>query len=473
MSWSLLYLISQWIIRIAMIPIVMRRRRPSAALAWLSVIFVLPWVGFLAYLLIGEVPLARRRIRRRQRLAATRAVVDRIAHQHPHAIRPAIDPDQMRLVTLGEDLGDMPILGGNHAALLAATDDVIDRLVADIDRATSHVHLLFYIFLDDGVGMRVADALVRAARRGVRCRVLADGVGSRRLFKRLAPRLVAEGVEVREALPVRPLRRGASRVDLRNHRKLAVIDGRVGYTGSQNIVEATYGHRDLAWYDLMVRLTGPIVLQIQMIFVEDWAFETEVVLDDASVFPSPDVSGDLALQTVPSGPTHPTEGVENLLMAAIYRAKEQILITSPYFVPDEPLLMALRVAAIQGVRVEVVVPARTDHPLVNAAGRAYFESLLEAGVEIYRFRPGLLHAKTMTVDDSFSLIGSSNFDVRSFFLNFEVNLICYGASITAELRFLQRSYIQAAERLTWETWTRRPAYQRLGEDAAKLLSPLL
>ena len=198
---------------------------------------------------------------------------------------PKSDLHAQEAVKLAEKLGYMPILGGNDVELIAETEDFIDKLVADIDAARHHVHLLFYIFADDGTGRRVAEALARAVKRGVKCRVLVDAVGSRPMFKRLARQMIAQGIEVHQALPVGLFRRRMARIDLRNHRKLAVIDGCVGYTGSQNIVDAGYGRKDLAWYDLMVRLTGPILLELQSVFVADWYFETEEILEGGEYFP--------------------------------------------------------------------------------------------------------------------------------------------------------------------------------------------
>ena len=264
---------------------------------------------------------------------------------------------------------------------------MIDRLVQDIDRADHHVHLLFYIFAADEVGGRVAQAMVRARARGVRCRLLADAVGSRGLFRTLAPELTRQGVEVVPALPVDPVRRLFARLDLRNHRKLAVIDGRVAYTGSQNVVRPDYGKKGVGqWRDLMVRVVGPSVGQLQSVFLEDWEFETGQSLDDPEYLPPLEAHGAVALQVVPSGPNHPTRILRDLAVEALHAARRHAAIITPYFVPDEALLVALRLAVVRGVRVDLIVPARSDQLLVGLAGQYFLGEVLQQGVHVHLYQ---------------------------------------------------------------------------------------
>lgn len=472
-SWSLLYLISEWLIRIGMIPAVMRRRRPSVATAWLLVIFFQPWIGLVLYLFVGSNRLPQRRIKRHARVSSHMKKLVALAAEQPHVVKPQLEPQQQGLVHLAERLGEKPILGGNQGELLTDTDDVIERLINDIDAATHHVHLLYYMFADDATGHRVAGALARAVQRGATCRVLADDVGSWRMFRGLGAQMKRQGIHLVPMLPVNLFRRGLARLDLRNHRKLAIIDGHVAYSGSQNIVNADYGRRNLVWHDVTARITGPTVVQLQGIFIEDWFFETGETLDDPLLFPTPDFTGNIMIQSLPSGPTYPIESYHRLVVTAIYVARRNIVITSPYFVPDEALLQALEVAVQRGVKVELIVPSRSDQMLPGAAARAYYGELLESGVDIFLHTNGLLHSKTMTIDDSVALIGSGNFDIRSFYLNFELNLLAYGAEVTAGLRYLQRAYMNDAKQLTPEAWSQRSGLRRLLDDSAKLLSPLL
>ena len=472
-SFATYYLISEWIVRLIMVPIVVQRRPATPAMAWLMVIFFQPWIGLALYLLIGENRLPRRRIREHALVSAKIRALSAMAAQHRHVVHPAVSPEQAPLVALAERLGEMPILGGNQVELLTETDAMVERLIADIDNAWHHVHLMFYIYADDATGQRVTGALARAVKRGVKCRVLVDAVGSRPLFKRLAPQMREQGIEIHPMLPVGLVRMWFARIDLRNHRKLAVIDGHIAYTGSQNIVNANYGHKDLEWHDMMLRGRGPIVLQLQQVFLEDWYTEVGELLDDPHLFPTPEVCGEVAAQTLPSGPNFPTENYQRLVVTALYVAQRHVIITSPYLVPDDALLQALECAVLRGVKVELIVPRRCDQILVAAASRAYYERFLRLGASVHLHTDGLLHAKTMTVDDALALVGSGNFDIRSFYLNFELNMLGYGAEVTAALRFAQRLYLQQSVPLELEEWIKRPRLRRLADNCAKLLSPLL
>jgi cardiolipin synthase len=323
----------------------------------------------------------------------------------------------------------------------------------------------------------VTDALIRAAKRGVSCRVLADDVGSMHIFKHggFAKRLNDAGVITLAALRVNFLRRGLHRMDVRNHRKLVVVDGRIGYTGSQNVVDATYGHKRAGvWHDMSGRFTGPVVAQLQEVFVQDWAVESDTVLDTPDIFPPLEPTGEMYAQVVPSGPTDTAQAiVPQAVLAAINASRDHLILSTPYFVPDEPTLSALVMAAGRGVRVELVVPARSDHRTVLWAGRFYYQMLLESGIAIYEHNQGLLHAKTLTVDDAFALLGSTNLDMRSFHLNYEMNVLLYGEQITQHLRFAQQRYISESRQIGAAAWRLQPAWRRYGQSAAALLSPLL
>jgi cardiolipin synthase len=336
------------------------------------------------------------------------------------------------------------------------------------------VHLLFYIFQDDSVGQRVADALIRAAQRGVACRVLADAVGSRRLFRRLAPRMRRHGVRVLPVMPVKLYRLPFARLDLRNHRKLVVIDGGVAFTGSQNIVEASYGHKRAgAWRDVMVRITGPVVRQLQGIFLEDWFYESGELLEDGALFPPCQAAGSIAVQVVPTGPDLATEQFQDLVVKTIFLARQRVVITSPYFVPDEAMLLALRLAALRGVQVDLVIPDRSDHWLVNLAGGFYCLHLQRFGVNVHLFCGGMLHAKTLTIDDHLAIFGSANYDIRSFRLNFELNLLVYAGEAVDDLYRLQQGYLAQSRPATAEHWGADSLLGRLKLNLAKLFSPLL
>lgn len=476
-GWLAYYWIVRWFARLILIWIIMRRRfTPATTLAWLGLVLFIPEVMVLAYLLLGSSGLGKRKVRlHRQVVLASRSESWKTG-QRSYAPQAAIDT-AIPIIRQAERVGGMPIVGGNDVELIADNRRMIRRLIADIDAAERHVHLLYYIFEPDETGRAVGEALIRAKRRGVTCRLLVDAVGGRPFFHRqrgLERPLKEAGIQVHPMLPVDFFRRGLARLDLRNHRKLAVIDGRIGWTGSQNVVNDDYGHyRAGHWKDISGRFVGPVVTQLQTIFCEDWKFETDETLGGPEILPILQPVGDTPAQAAPTGPSHETEAFPRVLLAAINASRKRLVITTPYLVPDEPTMLALAMAADRGVQVELIVPKRSDHPLVSAAGRAYYPSLMDAGVIIHHYKAGLLHAKSITVDESFALVGSANLDVRSFYLCFEITMLCYGPKITRQLLALQERYIADSTKLDAERWRGRSLLKRVPEDAAALMSPLL
>jgi cardiolipin synthase A/B len=471
MSWSLLYLASEWVIRFVMLIYVPQKRPAAASRAWLLLIFLLPWPGLLVYAFFGRAFLPRRRLQRQRRLEqhlgekreGLREILG-TAGDLPHGVRP--------LAVLAEDLGGFRPLGGNSVELLPDYSGAIDRLVADIEASTSTVHLLFYIFENDGTGRRVAEALVGAAGRGVTCRVVMDALGSKRGLKVLGPKLKAAGIEVVTALPVGLFKRHTARYDLRNHRKIAVLDGRIGYAGSQNLVDGLFvkGYPN---EELWARLEGPAVLQLQAVFLSDYFCETGAMFDGPECFPMVPPAGTSNCQVVPSGPSFRRENGQELIVAMLYTARERVCITTPYFIPDEPFLEALRTAARRGVEVRLVLSMHANQPLSQLAQRAYYDDLLEVGIHIHLYEPRFLHAKHLTADSEVALIGSTNMDIRSFALNEEINLLVYDPEVVARVREIQERYLAHGEELTLAGWRSRPAWAKVAHNTARLLDSLL
>ncbi len=472
---SLFWPLGGWVIRVCMIPVIgMRKDDPTTCLAWVSVIFLSPWLGLILYLLVGEYGLSRPRLTRRLKSQQNFHRINSEYLESPSYQDSQVSNDYGVLVNLAERHGGLPLLGSNKVRLMAETSDFIDTLISDINEATRHVHLLFYIFRDDDTGNKVARALAKAAQRGVRCRVLADAVGSRDLFSELGKWMSEQGVELFPALPVSPLRLRLARLDIRNHRKLAVIDGQTGYTGSQNIVEPEFGHKKAGqWHDVMVRIKGPTVRQLQAVFVEDWFYETEEVLDFPDLYPQARKEGSAAIQVVPAGSDQPTEGFQDILIQSIQSARRRISIASPYFIPDQGLITALRLATARGVEVDIIVPDRSDHFLVDQATAYYCGVLLKNDCNVYMFREGMLHSKIMTVDDDMAIVGSANFDIRSFYLNIELVLIIFEPEFIYDLQMLQNCYKGNSDLVRSEEWFRRPLYKRVSEGMVKIFSPLL
>jgi len=456
-----------------MLYVVPRKRNPTTAIAWLLIIFFVPWIGLFLFLIAGTRGLPRRRVERYRLMISEFNQITQEFCSQANIVEPQLDPEAMSAVRLAERLGQFPILGGNRVELITDTDEMVNRLIADIDTAQSHVHMLYYIFAADETGRRVIEALRRASERGAKCRLLVDAVGSRSFLRGLGSELPKMGIEVVPALPVGVFRGKMARIDVRNHRKIVVIDGRIAYTGSQNIINADYGRRGLAWHDLTARVLGPTVLALQSVFLCDWYFETEQTLTDAEIFPRTPPAGNTPIQVLPSGPIYPVENYHRMVLAALHTARRQVIITTPYFVPDESFLQAVQVAVLRGVNVVLIAPAVCDKVLVGAAARSYFGDLLQLGAEVYLYHPGLLHSKTMTIDDSFAFVGTGNFDIRSFSLTFELNLLLYGTEVTETLRVVQRQYLARSTRLTLEEWENRPEWAKTLDGIAKLLSPVL
>ncbi len=475
------WIVLNWGIRVTMaLVIVMRRREPSSALAWLGLVAFFPLPGMVLYFLIGENRLGARDVKRyRAVLAEINEAQLLLQADDPRIIHPTVPEHFVSMANLVHGYGGTRPLGGNTVEIIDQTDDFVARLVGDIDGATQHCHLLYYIFNLDDAGKTIVSALLRAVERGVACRLLVDAVGSKKFIRSGAwGELQRAGVEVAEDLPVNALRAWVARLDLRNHRKLAIFDGLIAYSGSHNISSPIYPKKESfgSWVDATLRVVGPAAVPLQRMFVEDWSLAGAALPSDmAGLLPGEVefIADGLVTQSLPTGPLSPGSPVQQVILHALHIAQEEVILTTPYFVPDEATVSAMAAASKRGVDVVMVVPQRSDNMVTQAAGRSHYGELLEQGVTIYEFRPGLLHAKTLTVDRQFGMIGSANLDLRSFFLNFELSMLIYNTDAASQLRFLQQRYIGNSEALSISDWRRRPYRYRLGDNVAKLLSPLL
>ena len=469
---ALIYVAVEWAIRIGALIKIPFRRSSDSARAWLLLLLFLPLPGLLLYGLIGRPSYPRRRRMRLARAAnQLQDSTDEIAHSRA-CRRPELSDRFRQAARLIEQVGRFPALGGNNISLIADYDGAIDRLVSDIDAAEHHVHVQMYIFASDQTGEKVMEALDRAAARGVECRVLIDAIGSRQWSRQVTRRLVAPRIRVARSLPVAPWRRGSARADLRNHRKIAVIDGVIGHIGSQNIVDAEAAN-GIVNEDLVARVFGPAVLEMQTVFAIDWLLETDEALSGSNYFRHHSGSGDATAQLMPSGPDYGDVGIGHLTVALIHGATERVVITTPYFIPEAALMQALRTAVLRGVTVDLIVPSVSDNLLVKLAQQSYYSELLEAGVNVRLYGRRFIHAKLLTIDNEAAMIGSSNIDVRSFILNAEVTLIIYDEAIVSDLRAQQERWIAVADHLTIRSWEGRSRVVQLGENIARLVSPIL
>jgi cardiolipin synthase A/B len=458
--------------------VIWRRRPVGVSIAWLGVIAVAPFFGALCYFLFGESRLGNKTERHmRELLPAYRkwlAVLPRDAKAEWEGLPPEpLEIHQLGLRTIG-----IPALGGNRLVLHGDSIETLHSIITDVDRAQESVHMEFYIWESGGIADEVSAAVLRAARRGVACRVLLDSVGSSDFLESpVARALRAGGVRLVEALPVSFVRSFIVRSDHRTHRKIIVVDGTVGYTGSLNIVDphefkVSAGAGE--WVDAMARVEGPAVEALAVTFLMDWDLATDEGLAElARTIRTPARAGGANVQVIPSGPGHTPEAIHKLILTTIYAARKELVLTTPYFVPSDSLQLALISAAERGVAVTIVLPARNDSALVHYASRSTFDDLLAAGVKLVAFERGLLHTKSITVDGHTSVFGSVNLDMRSFYLNFEISLFVYDREFTGRLLELQRGYLVGARVVDPGEWARRSLRMRLVENVVRLLGPLL
>ena len=453
-------------------------RDPASRIAWVVVVAMLPLVGMFGYLFLGEVNIGRGRVGR------LRAVLGSMPPIPYHAgdtgeLGAAVAERYRHLFQLGHSISRFHPVAGNTAHLLPTSNATIDAMVADIDAAKDHVHVLFYIWLPDHNGRKIVDALKRAAARGVTCRAMADDLGSRTLIRsEYWQAMRAAGVRVAAGLPIGNLllRPFVGRVDLRNHRKIVVIDDRITYCGSQNcadpefLVKAKYG----PWVDAVMRFEGPIARQNQFLFASDWMTYANENLDELlrKALPLPMPGGAVA-QVIGTGPTVRYSAMPEMFESLMFAARREIVVTTPYYVPDESLQNALCTTAYRGVDTTIVFPARNDSWIVGAASRSYYLDLLTAGVKIYEYEGGLLHTKSLTLDGEVTLIGSANMDRRSFELNYENNILFYDPALTGAMRERQQDYIARSHLVTIEAVAAWPMQRRLWNNLIATLGPVL
>jgi len=461
-----------WLVMVALATrVVLRKGEIGASLAWLTIIFFLPYGGAALYLLIGEI-----RGRRAERIREHRSNwVEQLnikTGAHDDAIAEYLRPIQRQAT----HKAGFAAQAGNRVELLDGADAFFDQIIADIDNARESLALEFFIWDAQGRAADVNAAIVRAAKRGLRCRILVDSVGSRGFLRSSAVRkLRAHGVQVVESLQANVFRLIFRRLDLRNHRKIVVIDGRIGYVGSQNLVDPAHFKKDAGvgpWVDLMVRVSGPAVIALLAVLEEDWELEH---LDQASPSIGLEVEepGATVVQVVPSGPSFRPQAIRRLLLSVIYSARSSLVLSTPYFVPEESMLSALISARQQGVDVTLIVPRKVDSRLVRYASRSHYQAIIDEGIRIMHYDGGLLHSKTITVDDQLSVIGSVNLDMRSMLLNFEISVLIYDQGFCRSLRDLQASYMRRSEPLHPESWRARPLHDRVLEGFCRLLGPML
>ena len=480
MSFAVLGAALHVLIELAIIIRVMLRphRDPASRIAWVAVIAGLPVFGMLIYILFGEVNIGRRRVARVRKILDQMPDFAGVAAEFQEKAAACVPEHYLHLFRTGKSISGFEVIGGNSARLMSDSNSTIDSMVADIDAATDHVHLLFYIWLPDNNGCKMVDALKRAARRGVKCRAMADDLGSRTMIR--SPQwkdMQQAGVHLARALPIgnpllRPLH---GRIDLRNHRKILVIDGRVTYCGSQNCADPEFlvKAKFAPWVDAVLRFEGPVVRQNQHLFAGDWMSYADEEIDDLLRQPLTAIEPGFAAQVIGTGPTVRYSAMPEMFESLFHAARHELTISTPYYVPNEAMQNALCAAAWRGVRTTIIFPARNDSWIVGGASRSYYADLLEAGVEIHEYVGGLLHTKSLTLDGEITLIGSANMDRRSFDLNYENNILFYDPKLTADVRQRQQQYLASSRLVTRETVESWSLTTRLWNNTLATLGPIL
>src|SRR5436190_5938807 len=453
-------------------------REPASRVAWIVVMIVLPVIGILIYILFGETSIGRRRVSRLYAVLAVMPDLTKAPGMDSPNLQPKIPETYAHLFRLGHSVNGFEPVGGNCATLLPDSNATIESMVADIDASQDHVHLIFYIWLPDNNGLKVVKALQRAAERKVICRAMADGLGSRIMIE--SPHwkaMQAAGVQVATALAIgnpllRPLR---GRIDLRNHRKILVIDNRITYCGRQNCADPEFRIKAKVapWVDAVMRFEGPIARQNQHLFASDWMAQVDDDLNDLLRQPLPRADSGFTAQVIGTGPTVRNSAMPELFETLMYSARRELVITTPYYVPDEAMQSALCASAWRGVRTTIIFPARNDSWIVAAASRSYYADLLAAGVCIHEYEGGLLHTKSVTLDGEITLIGSANMDRRSFDLNYENNILICDPTLTAAMRRRQDAYLAQSHPVTVEMVAQWPMTRRLWNNTIAMLGPVL
>ncbi|MFK5979649.1 MAG: cardiolipin synthase [Rhizobiaceae bacterium] len=449
-------------------------REPTARIAWIAVISLLPVLGVLAYIFLGEVDIGRKHVARMRKVLATMPAIAPPKLKTANSLGSGVPQHWEHIFLLGKSISGFDPVGGNKAELMADSNAMIDRLVRDIDEAKEHVHLLFYIWLPDNNGLQIVDALKRAAGRGVKCRAMADNVGSATIVKSEHWQAMEDGgVQLAIVLPI--LIAFSGRIDLRNHRKIVVIDGDITYCGSQNCADAEFLPKPkyAPWVDAVLRFEGPIARQNQHLFISDWMTATDENISDLLLLPTTVQKSGFTAQVIGTGPTNRHMAMSQMFVTLITSARKELVITTPYFVPNEPIQSSLQAAAYRGVEVTIVLPAKNDSKIVQGTSRSYYQELLNAGVKIFEYRPGLLHAKTLTIDGEFSMIGSANIDRRSFDLNYENNMLIYDPKTTTDIIKRQQRYISQSGRVTQKTVDAWSMTTKLWNNTVAVLGPIL
>ncbi|OCG74080.1 cardiolipin synthase [Gilliamella sp. Nev6-6] len=476
---SLIFLVYWLIIVSTALRIVFKRRPTTYVIAWMLVIYILPLVGVILYFALGEAHLGQQRVKRAQKMRPT---ISKFIHRigdFSDIFTGNVSQVSKPIFQLCKHQTGLDGINGNHIELLSETNVIFDRLIDDINQATSNIEMVFYIWNEGGRADDVEQSLIQASKRGVICRLMVDSAGSRHFIQTNASKRMRDaGIIIVEALQVNLLRFMFRRLDLRQHRKVAIIDNYISYTGSMNIVDPRFFKQNKhvgEWVDIMVRMSGPVTTLMGAIYACDWELETgkHLALPQITDFAEPPEDKKHIMQLIPSGPGYTENMIHQVLLTAIYSAQERIIFTTPYLVPSDDILHAVCTAAQRGVEVIIIIPKNNDSLMVKWASRAFFSELLNGGVKLYQFNDNLLHTKSVLIDNQLSLVGTVNLDMRSLWLNFEITTVIDDAEFANSLADLLQKYLSNSDQIKTEKWNQRPIWQRVTERLFYFFAPLL
>lgn len=454
------------------IVIVLENRNPVKSLAWIVVLVFLPIGGFILYLFFGQQYRHTRMISKRKRRILQK-MSGNTAHISVSEPGNRLSPESLQQIKLGYQLGGTQLFVHNHIEIFTDGESKFKALIEDLNRAETFIHLQYYIFDNDTLGRAIKKILIEKARQGVKVRVLYDDVGCWKVRSRFFREMRKAGIEIRPFFKV-SFPQLANKLNYRNHRKVAIIDGKTGYIGGMNIADRYCDGLSWGiWRDTHARIKGPAVYGLQSAFSIDWSFTTREFLSEACYYPPVEETGNTDIQILTSGPLGEWKEIAISFLKAIANARECIYIQTPYFLPTDSLLKALQAAALAKVDVRLMIPSHSDSRLLQYASQSYLKDILRAGIKVYFYQGGFLHAKSLIIDNEFSSIGSTNFDFRSFDHNFEINAFMYNADTNAQMKKIFINDMRQCRRITLSRWKRRPLTTKVAESFARLMSPIL
>lgn len=469
---SSLYYASWVVLALAAIfHLLIHKREPISTISWGLFVLLIPILGPALYFTFGPERLIRQATKRKKIISnPPLSPFSTSLSQKPNS---NLKPDPKSFFTLTQNTTNFPVSDGNRVSFLHDPKEALDTMVASIERAKSYIHLEYYIISSDSITEKIFDSLIVASKRGVEVRILYDSLGSLSLKQLFFRKLRNAGIQISGFLPFSLLPQRIN-LNFRNHRKIIVVDGETAFTGGTNLGKEYLGNPgDHQWRDFSIQLWGPVCLQLEEVFREDWKFTTREDLSHPKYFPCPKRAGNALIQVIDSGPDTSFRSLHRAIFWGITSATKQVSMMTPYFIPDSSLLTALEVAALRGIDLKLVLPQKNDQKLVRLASRSYYSELLKSGVKIYEFEPKILHAKLITIDDDFTLIGSGNMDIRSFRLNFEITLLIQDKEVTHQAQNLFNTDLEKSVNISSERFSKRGLLTEMVENACRILAPIL